>query len=177
MLLEPVDPIVLAIADQAEGQLVALEQDGVWVLLLLCDGITKCAERLLADDTAVGKPFAIGLDSCVGCVAALERGGLCDFALGVARGSALLEDVELLDLLCGAVEILSAKVRQYNEMCWALPVGRCSYPLILKLTPPLSVPSRTRRLASFLKLPIVASEGVVAVMESVFKETVALFGH
>lgn len=112
MLLQPVDPIVLAIADQAEGELVALEKDSVWVFLLLCDGVAERAERLLADDTAVGEPFSVGLDAGIGCVATLEGGSLCDFALSVAGGSALLEDVELLDFLRGAVEVLSSGRRQ-----------------------------------------------------------------
>lgn len=107
VLLEPVDAVVLAVADQAEGQLVALEQDSVGVLLLLGDGVAEGAQRLLADDAAVGEPFPVGLDAGVGQVAALVAGGLDDLALGVALRLALLEDVELLGLLCGPVEVFS----------------------------------------------------------------------
>lgn len=107
VLLEPVDPVVLVIADQTEGQLVALEQDGVGVLLLLCDGVAECAQGLLADDAAVGEPLPVGLDAGVGDVAALVAGRLDNLAVGVALRLALLEDVELLDFLGGPVEVFS----------------------------------------------------------------------
>lgn len=107
MLLETIDSVVLAIADEAEGQLVALEQDGIGVFLLLCDGIAERTERFLADDSAVGEPFPVGLDASVGCVSALVASGLGDLALGVALCLALFEDIELFDLLCGAVKVLS----------------------------------------------------------------------
>lgn len=61
----------------------------------------------MADDSAIGKPFPVGLDARDGFVSALIACGLCDFALGVALWLALFEDVKLLDFLCGAVEILS----------------------------------------------------------------------
>lgn len=121
MLLEPVDSVVLAITNQTEGQLVALEQDSVRVFLFLCDGIAECAQGLLADDTTIGEPFPVGLDARVGGVAALVAGSLDNFAFGVALGLALLEDVELLDFLGGAVEVFSgagiSKIRRYSLHC------------------------------------------------------------
>lgn len=110
MLLEPIDPVVLSIANQAEGQLVALEQDGVRVLFFLCDGVAEGAERLLANDSAVGEPFPVGLDARIGDVAALVAGSLDNLALGVALRLALLEDVELLDFLGGAVKVFSVGI-------------------------------------------------------------------
>lgn len=110
MLLEPVHPVVLSIANQTEGQFVALEQDGIRVLFFLCDGVAEGAERLLADDSTVREPFPVGLDARIGDVAALVAGGLDNLSLGVALGLALLEDVELLDFLGGAVEVFSVGI-------------------------------------------------------------------
>lgn len=107
MLLEPVDTVVLAIADQTEGQLVALEQNGVRILLLLCDGIAKGTKGLLGDDTAVGEPLAVGLNASIGDIAALVTGGLDNLAFCIALRFALLENVELLDLLCCAVKVFT----------------------------------------------------------------------
>lgn len=107
MLFETIDPVILTIADQTQGQLVALEQDRVGVLLLLCDGVSESTKRLLADDSAVGEPFSVRLDSGAGDVAALIGGGFCDLAICVSLCLALLEDVELLDLLCVAVEVFA----------------------------------------------------------------------
>lgn len=107
VLLETVDSVVLTISDQTEGQLVALEQNSVWVFLLLSNGIAERTERLLADDSAVGKPFSVGFDASNGLVSALVASSFGNLSLGVALRLALFEDVELLDFLCAAVEVFS----------------------------------------------------------------------
>lgn len=118
MLFEPVDSVVLAITDQTEGQLVAFEQDGIRIFLFLRDGVAECAQGLLADDTTVGEPFPVGLDARVGGVTALVGGSLDDLAFGIALGLALLENVELLDFLGGAVEVFSDASISDCRRCW-----------------------------------------------------------
>lgn len=158
MLLEAVDRIVLAIADQTQGQFVALEQDGVGVLLLLCNGVSEGAERLLADNSTIGEPFPVRLDSCAGDIAALVASGFRDLAICVSLRLALFEDVELLDLLCVSVEVFAGDDVSRNRSRNAKKSRQeKAYPLILKVAPPVLVPSRARRLFSFLKLPILAS--------------------
>lgn len=115
MLLEAIYSVVLTITDQTEGQFVALEQDGVGILFLLGNSIAEGAQRLLADDTTVGEPFSVGLDTGVGYVAALVAGSLDDLAVGVALSFALLKDVEPLDLFRVAVEVFSDETSVSKE--------------------------------------------------------------
>lgn len=107
MLFETVDPVILTIADQTQGQLVALEQDGVGILLLLCDCISEGTEGLLADNSAVGEPLPVRLDSGAGDIATLIAGRFRDLAVCITLCLALFENVELLDLLCVSVEVFA----------------------------------------------------------------------
>lgn len=61
----------------------------------------------MADDSAVGEPFPVGFDASDWFISALVAGSFCDLALGIALWLALFEDIELLDLLCAAVEVFS----------------------------------------------------------------------
>ena len=90
----------LVVLDQAHRQLVLLEQVRVRVILLSLDGATEGGQSILGDDTGVGEPFAVGLDTGRGPFTRLEDGGFCDVTSSVALSSAFGEDVELLDLLC-----------------------------------------------------------------------------
>jgi hypothetical protein len=53
----------------------------------------------LRNDTGVGEPLAVWLDTSRGSLARLEDGGFCDVASGVALGGSFGEDVKLFDLL------------------------------------------------------------------------------
>lgn len=99
MLLQAV-LLGLVVLDQAHGQLVLLEQVRVGVLLLSLDSTAESGESILGDDTSIGEPLAVGLDTGRGRLARLKDGGLCNVTGGVALSSAFGEDVELLDLLC-----------------------------------------------------------------------------
>jgi hypothetical protein len=110
VLLQAVD--VALLLDQAHGQLVALHQVRVRVRGLRLHRRAERLERILGDDTRVVEPLAVGLDTGNGSLARLVRGRLGDVSLGVARGLAVGEALEDLDLLCrsGGVSLCDATV-------------------------------------------------------------------
>lgn len=90
---------VLAVADERHGQLVGLEQDLVGILGLFRHGVAKGREGILGHDTRVGKPLAVRLDDGGRDITGLPGGSLCDLAISIALGLALLVHVQVLDPL------------------------------------------------------------------------------
>jgi hypothetical protein len=104
MLFQAVD--VALLFDQAHGQLVALHEVRRRVGCLRLDSRAERLEGILRDDTGVVEPLPVGLDTGDGGLARLVRGRLGDVSLGIARGLAVSEALEDLDLLCRSARTL-----------------------------------------------------------------------
>src|SRR3954447_21261771 len=75
--------LAFTISDQAHGQLIRFEENGVWVGSSLGHCFAERVEGILANDSGVGKPFPVGLDSCDGHLFALELCRLCEISSSI----------------------------------------------------------------------------------------------
>lgn len=105
VLLQAIE--VGAVTDQAHGQLVGLQKDLVGIGLLLGHGVAESLETILADDTGIGEPLAVGFDSGNRGIPRLIFRRLDDLAVGIPLSLPILPHVQGLDLLRIAIEVLA----------------------------------------------------------------------